>query len=340
MRAAALISLITASLVLAGPAPHMVKRATCPQGQTVEDAKCCVWFDVLSDIQTNIFNNGKCENGVHKSLRLAFHDAIGFSPSLEAGGSFGGGGADGSLIEHSDVELLFAANGGLGPTVEAQRTAALTHNVPFGDIVQFAAAVGLPAGLVPGPGDTVDRILERMADAGFSADETVDLLASHSIAAQQGLNTGIAGSPLDSTPDVFDSQFYIETLLKGVLNPGPTTGFAEVLSPIPGEFRMQSDFAIARDPRTACRWQALGADHALMSSAFRAAMVKLATLGNNRSTLVDCSSVIPTPASAPAPPTIPGGKTLDDIEGSCAATPFPSLPIAPGPTPTVPAVAV
>ncbi|KAF5326202.1 hypothetical protein D9611_000699 [Ephemerocybe angulata] len=203
---------------------------------------------------------------------------------------------DGSLIEHSDVELLFAANGGLGPTVEAQRTAALTHNVPFGDIVQFAAAVGVsncagaprlefmagrpttsqasPAGLVPGPGDTVDRILERMADAGFSADETVDLLASHSIAAQQGLNT------------------------------------------------------------------ALGADHALMSSAFRAAMVKLATLGNNRSTLVDCSSVIPTPASAPAPPTIPGGKTLDDIEGSCAATPFPSLPIAPGPTPTVPAVAV
>jgi hypothetical protein len=31
-----------------------------------------------------------------------------------------------------------------------------------------------------------------MADAGFSADETVDLLASHSIAAQQGLNAGIA----------------------------------------------------------------------------------------------------------------------------------------------------
>ena len=67
-----------------------------------------------------------------------------------------------------------------------------------------------PSGLVPGPGNSVTQILNRMADAGFSADETVDLLASHSIAAQVGLNTGIRGSPLDSTPDVFDSQFFVE----------------------------------------------------------------------------------------------------------------------------------
>ena len=47
-----------------------------------------------------------------------------------------------------------------------------------------------------------------------------------------------------------------QTLLKGTAAAGPAglkTG--EALSPLPGEFRLQSDFAIARDPRTACEWQ-------------------------------------------------------------------------------------
>ncbi|RXW16794.1 hypothetical protein EST38_g9054 [Candolleomyces aberdarensis] len=360
MRFTALVALVSAALALAGPAVE--RRATCPGGQTVDDDRCCVWFDVLDDIQTGILNGGTCQDGVHKALRLAFHDSIGFSPSRTAAGQFGGGGSDGSIIEHSNIELTFPPNGNLQAIVAAERAAAQAHNVSLGDIVQFVAAAGMancpgsprlefmagrpftsqasPSGLVPGPGNSVTQILNRMADAGFSADETVDLLASHSIAAQVGLNTGIRGSPLDSTPDVFDSQFFVETLLEGVLNPGPTTGFAEVLSPLPGEFRMQSDFAIARDPRTACRWQELATNQALMASAFRAAMVKLATLGNDRSTLVDCSSVIPVPPANPNVPTIPGGKTLDDIQGSCAATPFPTLPIAPGPTPTIPAVAV
>ena len=75
----------------------------------------------------------------------------------------------------------------------------------FGSI-QFAGAVGVsncrggprlqflagrsndsqvsPDGLIPLPEDPIDKILARMADAGFSAAETVDLLASHSVAAQ------------------------------------------------------------------------------------------------------------------------------------------------------------
>jgi 3-polyprenyl-4-hydroxybenzoate decarboxylase len=36
---------------------------------------------------------------------------------------------------------------------------------------------------VPLPTDNITAILERMADAGFSAHETVALLASHSVAA-------------------------------------------------------------------------------------------------------------------------------------------------------------
>lgn len=57
------------------------------------------------------------------------------------------------------------------------------------------------------------------------------------------------GFPLDSTPNKFDTQFYIETLLKGVTYPGNKTDSAEIMSPFPDKSRLPSDFAIARDPR-------------------------------------------------------------------------------------------
>lgn len=44
-------------------------------------------------------------------------------------------------------------------------------------------------GLIPEPKDNVTSILARMSDAGFSAEETVDLLISHSVAAQHEVDT-------------------------------------------------------------------------------------------------------------------------------------------------------
>ena len=52
---------------------------------------------------------------------------------------------------------------------------------------------------------------------------------------------------------------------------------------------------LARDSRTACEWQSFVDDHAKLQSAFGAAMAKLATVGQDRSQLVDCSEVIPVP---------------------------------------------
>ena len=63
--------------------------------------------------------------------------------------------------------------------------------------------------------DTVDSILSRFGDAGFSSDEVVALLASHSIAAADHVDPTIPGTPFDSTPGVFDSQFFVETQLRG-----------------------------------------------------------------------------------------------------------------------------
>ena len=46
------------------------------------------------------------------------------------------------------------------------------------------ATAAAPDGTVPEPQNSVDSILARMADAGFSPEELIALLASHSIAAQ------------------------------------------------------------------------------------------------------------------------------------------------------------
>ena len=142
-----------------------------------------------------------------------------------------------------------------------------------GDLIQFAGAVGItncpgaprlafkagrpnatfPAdiGTVPEPQDPVTMILNRMADAGFSPEELVHLLASHSVARADHVDPTIQAVPFDSTPFTFDSQIFLEVLLKGVGVPFGVnnTDGAEVDSPLPesNEMRLQSDFALSRD---------------------------------------------------------------------------------------------
>jgi hypothetical protein len=72
---------------------------------------------------------------------------------------------------------------------------------------------------VPEPTDSVTAILARFADAGFTAPEVVALLASHTIAAADVVDPSIPGTPFDSTVGTFDSQVFLEVLLKGTRFP-------------------------------------------------------------------------------------------------------------------------
>ena len=94
-------------------------------------------------------------------------------------------------------------------------------------------------------------------------------------------------------------------LLKGTGFRGADSNTGEVASPLPlgsgtdtGEMRLQSDFALARDSRTACFWQGFVNQQEFMASSFKAAMAKLTILGHNRDSLIDCSDVVPAPLSA------------------------------------------
>jgi hypothetical protein len=333
----------------------VTKRVTCATGQTTANAACCVLFPILADIQANLFDGGQCGEEVHESLRLTFHDAIGFSPTK------GGGGADGSIMTFEDTELTFAANLGLDDIMDLQGPIMKAHNISAGDFIQFAGAVGVancpgaprpefllgrpaakaasPPGLVPEPFDSLDTILARFKEVGFTPAEVVALLASHSIAAADHVDESIPGTPFDSTPGVFDTQFFIEVQLRGTAFPGAGTGHpGENTSPLKGEMRINSDALLARDSRTACEWQSFATNQSKLQSAFRAAFAKMAIIGQTRSKLIDCSDVIPVPRAVTTKPHLPAGKKMTDIEQACATAPFPTLTADPGPPTSVPPV--
>ncbi|EIN09043.1 manganese peroxidase isozyme 2 precursor [Punctularia strigosozonata HHB-11173 SS5] len=360
MAFASLLSLVALAAV-ARAAPTS-EAAVCSDGTRVTNAACCAFIPLAQDLQENVLD-GECGETAHEILRLTFHDAIGISQSL---GPSAGTGADGSVLLFPTVEPEFFENDGISDSVNNLLPFLQRHDVTAGDLVQFAGAVALtncpgaprvqflagrpnathPSinGLVPEPQDSVDTILDRFADAGnFSPFEVISLLASHSIARADKVDLAIDAAPFDSTPFVMDTQIFLEVLLKGVGLPGPGNSSAEVLSPLPvgsgndtGELRLQSDFALARDSRTACFWQGFVNQQDFMATSFKNAFEKLAVLGQNTKKLIDCSDAVP-PASTVAvkPASFPATKGPADLEIACDARTFPTLTSDRGATETL-----
>ncbi|KAJ6529844.1 manganese peroxidase isozyme 2 precursor [Mycena capillaripes] len=326
----------------------------CPDGTRVSNAACCPFIPLAKDLQENLFDN-ECGEDAHEVIRLVFHDAIAISQKNPSAG----GGADGSMLLFPNIEPNFDASHGVNDSVQNLLPFLARNKVSAGDLIQFAGAVALSNcpgapqlefmagrpnktfaaddGLIPVPEDPVSKILDRFADAGnFSPFEVVALLSAHSIARADHVDEKAPAAPFDSTPFVYDTQVFLEVLLKGVGLPGNGTAkniSGEVLSPLPktsgdetGEMRLQSDFAIAHDPRTACFWQGFVNKQEFMAASFKAAMAKLAVLGQDRNKLVDCSEVVPPTVKTPVKPaSFPATKSAKDLQLSCAKQPFPSL---------------
>ena len=164
--------------------------------------------------------------------------------------------------------------------------------------------------------DTVDKILARMLDVGFQDFEVVWLLSAHTIAAADRVDDTIPRTPFDSTPELFDTQFFIETQLRGQTFPGVGGVQGEVTSPLRGEMRLQSDHLLARDSRTSCEWQSFTNDQGKFEETFPDVFNRLALTGVDASKLIDCSEVIPQPPPLPrtAKAHFPAGKTHNDVE--------------------------
>ncbi|TFK65299.1 heme peroxidase [Pluteus cervinus] len=107
--------------------------------------------------------------------------------------------------------------------------------------------------------------------------------------------------------------------------------YGELMTAVNGTLRLQSDFEIAHDPRTACTWQEFATNQPLMASKFGPAVLKLSFLGQDPEKLTDCSELIPQPPALKDVPEFPPGQFLSDIQASCDVARFPDLPTQPGP---------
>ncbi|KAF8583231.1 class II peroxidase [Ramaria rubella] len=327
----ALVSVV--ALVQAAPQQRL---ADCGDGNLASNAACCPLFALRDDLQKNLFIN-ECGEDTHEVVRLTFHDAIAFSESLKRQGKPAGGGADGSMLVFPNVEPNFAANNGISDSVDALLPFLAAHpQVTAGDPIQFAGAVGISN--CPGA-PRLEFLLGRPnatapAPDGFTPDEVVALLSSHTIARADKVDPTIQAVPFDSTPFTFDTQIFVEVLLKGVGFPGLNNNTGE--GDNVGEMRLESDFNLARDPRTACTWQGFVNEQEKMSSAFRSAMAKLAVNGQDTKRFIDCSEVVPNPVPAvKGSAFFPATKTRKDIQQACFASPFPNLRTLPGAQETI-----
>ncbi|KAI0352477.1 prepropeptide lignin peroxidase [Trametes cingulata] len=360
-----LLPVLSLFAIIHGARASLTRRVTCPDGKnTATNAACCPIFAVRDDIQRKLFDNGQCNEEARESLRLTFHDAIAISPSKGLGG-----GADGSIALFSEVETKYSPNVGLDEIVAQQMSVHAAHKQQIGvaDFIMLAGALGTsncagaprldfhlgrkdatkpaPDGLVPEPFHDADTIFARLADASngtFTPKLTVWLLAAHTIASASHVDPTTPGAPLDSTPSTFDTQFFVETQLRGTMWTGKTNHQGEAETPLRGEIRLQSDHDIARDSRSACEWQSFVGNQAKAQNTFATVFHDLSMLGQDASSLTDCSEVIPVPPPLPSSSHahFPAGLTNQDIEQACAETPFPTLPTDPGPATSVPAVRV
>ena len=175
-----------------------------------------VWSEALPELQSAFSG---CGRDAHGAIRAPFHDCI-------------NNGCDGSLILTDECSR--AENAGLSDICGKLLSWTQRYNTSAADMIQFAAATAIsacplgprvqalvgrtdnseaaPLNSVPGSRDPISSILEKFAAKGFSGDDVVALMGTHSVAVQVNDDPAQAGKSLDSTPRVYDLKFYQETL--------------------------------------------------------------------------------------------------------------------------------
>ncbi|KAF1360897.1 ligninase LG6 precursor [Lizonia empirigonia] len=263
-----------------------------------------VWSEVLPELQTAFSGCGK---DAHGAIRAPFHDCI-------------NNGCDGSLILTDECSRT--ENAGLSDICAKLLSWTQKYNTSAADMIQFAAATAIsscplgprvqalvgridsseaaPLNSMPGSRDSISSILDKFAAKGFSPDDVVALMGTHSVAVQVNDDPAEAGKSLDSTPSVYDLKFYQETM--------------DGIAP----YSLQSDKGLANNTETEKKWKDFAdGDVSAWNSAFTDAWNRFAVIGNDVDSLTDCSSLIPSGASE--------RKLARKLGGSAAARAFARL---------------
>lgn len=235
-----------------------------PPGPLGSDAcnadTCCAWSYVAQEL-TSYFTGptGRCNSAARLAIRLGFHDAGPWSSSAAAAGQDFGG-ADGSIVL-SGSEVDRTDNNGLQSIIAQIPVWTEKFGVGTADMIQFAAKHAVvtcplgprtrvfvgridsstPAltGQMPSATQSADTLINLFQDKTVIPHDLAALLGAHSVSQQFFVDTTQSGFSQDTTPGVWDVNFYNDTLQ-------PTTA--------PHNFRFESDAILSADSRMSDEW--------------------------------------------------------------------------------------
>lgn len=220
---------------------------------------CCIWKYIADEMRDAMVGTaGRCNNFARAAIRLGFHDAGTWS--LSTGDA---GGADGSVVLAGECEDR-RENSGMGEICALVRTwhdKYKQYGVGMADLIQMAANVGTvscplgprvrsyvgrkdrsgpaPEDNLPSPFGTADELIAMFEDKTISPAGLIALLGAHTVSQQRFIVEERAGDPQDSTPGVWDSLYYRETV-----DPNAPQRV----------MKLESDVNLSKDPRTSPTW--------------------------------------------------------------------------------------
>ncbi|ORY04773.1 ligninase LG6 precursor [Clohesyomyces aquaticus] len=257
--------------------------------------KCCIWYDVSKDL-TGRFKgaDGQCNDNARAAIRMGFHDAGAWDKYSTNGG------ADGSLLMDFG-EIDRPENNGLQSIRLILREVQQKYKVGYADLAQFAhnhatvtcpkgprirtfvgrkdATKAAPKGLLPDVHDSADNLIQLFANKGFSAHDLAALVGAHSSAKQRFVEPAKANFPLDTTPGIWDVNFYNETLQK----PRDERIFV-----------LPSDEVLSVHPKVNDEWKSFVGNQPHWNEDYAKAFVRMSLLGvDNVNALSDCTRTLP-----------------------------------------------
>ncbi|KAF7354048.1 Peroxidase [Mycena venus] len=280
-----------------GNVPDLGDGNGIPDVSNATNPLCVPWYGIRDAILGGIFH-GRCGDEARASVRLAFHDAGTFSDALKAQG-LPNGAADGSMI-WDPTEVLRTENDGLQPIVSILSPLPAQFGVSPGDLLHLAGVLGVlacpggprinafigrpfplnvaPMGLLPSPEDPVPKLIARFADMGFTVRDLMALVGAHSTGKQRFVDPALANSSFDSTVDIWDVRFYAETA-------APTTP--------PDVLKLDSDVNFSHNASTFHEFHRFINNQEDWDEDYRSAHLKMMLLGQNISTLTNCTELMP-----------------------------------------------
>ncbi|RYP72318.1 hypothetical protein DL771_004292 [Monosporascus sp. 5C6A] len=261
---------------------------------------CCVWKYIAEEMETDFKGpTGRCNIFAREAVRLGFHDAGTWSKTQ------GGGGADGSFVLAG--EIARTENRGLeeiNNKMWQYYHKYHKYGAGMADLVQMGATVGAvvcplgprirsfvgrndssvpaPEGRLPLASQDAVPLIELFEDKTIDRGDLITLLGAHTIGQQRFEDPTRAGDPHDTTPGVWDTNFYRETVRNDTAK---------------RIFKFHSDVSIAHYEESLPLWTVFSNPVTGLkewNSGYSAAYIRLSILGvphiNN---LIECTGVLP-----------------------------------------------